>query len=448
MIENQKTIKNKVHFSGKGLHTGVKTSMTFKPAKENTGIIFIRTDLDKPVEIKALLDNVVDTKRGTTIAENNIKVHTVEHVLSALYALKIDNLFIEINNIEPPIIDGSSLDFLKGILDVGIKDLKEKKDYMIISETIDYYDIDSDIFLKVTPSETFKISFECDFDFGNIGKQKYCLDSLDKYFDEIAPARTFCSSDDLLYLKKNNLINGADVNSGIVFLGNSKNESEVRDLQNEFGLDMSKNKNILNNKKLRFIDEPVRHKILDLIGDLALLGKSIVGHVHGYKSGHRTNIELGKKINIFNGNFKFNRKEIQQVIPHRDPFLLIDEIIGGIPGKKVVALKNVSENDYFFKGHFPGNPIMPGVLIIESMAQASCFLSFNNIENVDQKMMLLSIINSSKFIKKVLPGDKLFIEVDLIKIKLGTASIKGVARVDGMIVSKAEFKATVVNKND
>jgi len=448
MSDNQKTIKNEVVFRGRGLHTGVETEMILKPAPSNSGIIFVRTDLDEKIKINAILDNVVETNRGTTIGIDNIKIYTVEHVLSAIYAIGIDNLIIEINNIEPPIMDGSSLDFYNNIIKSGIYELNEVKNYIEITEEIEFFDSDSDIFLKIVPNEKFKVSFECDFQFGDIGKQKYCLDSVDRHYEEIAPARTFCSSDDLLYLKNSNLINGADINSGLVFLGKNKDKSDLMDLEDKFGLVFDKNTPLLNNKKLRYSDEPVRHKILDLIGDLALLGRPIKGHIHAYKSGHKTNVAFGKRINVFNGDFKFNKNEIKKVIPHRSPFLLIDEIIGGIPGKKVIAIKNVDENDYFFKGHFPGNPIMPGVLIIESMAQTSCFLSFNNVENVNEKMMLLSIINSSKFMKKVLPGDRLVIEVDLIKMKLGTASIMGVAKVNGKIVSKAEFKATIVNKND
>lgn len=451
MIKNQTTIQKEIDFRGIGLHTGAETKMKFLPAKENEGIVFIRLDQnqDNIRKIKASIDNVVETNRGTTIGAGTLRVYTVEHVLSSLYALNIDNLIIEIDNCEPPIFDGSSICFIEKLLKVGIKELSAKREYLKITETINYYDEKSDISLSIKPSDTFKISFECDFPFGDIGNQKYNLNSLDEYVNEIARARTFCSSDELLYLKENNLINGATLDSGIVFINKSE-PIDIEKIQDSLGIKLKKTDKkgkLLNNNKLRYEDEPVRHKILDLIGDLSLIGKPIIGHIISYKSGHRTNIEFAEKIKMLNSNFKFNREQIMDVIPHRDPFLLIDEVIGGIPGKKVIAVKNVSLDDYFFKGHFPDKPIMPGVLILECMAQTSCFLSFNTVNNRSEKMMLLSVVNSSKFIKKVVPGDKLFIEVELLKFRLNTASIRGVARVNEKIVSKAEFMATVVDKN-
>ena len=452
MIKKQRTIKKIIDFSGIGLHTGVETNMSFLPAKENEGIVFLYVDEERPeynVSIKASIDNVIETNRGTTIAWEGHRIYTVEHVLSALYALNIDNLLIQINNCEPPIFDGSSICFIDEILKVGTHELSAKREYLKITETINYYDEKSDISLSIKPSDTFKISFECDFSFGDIGKQKYHLNSLDEYVDQIARARTFCSSDELLYLKENNLINGATLDSGIVFINKSK-KIDIEKIKDSLGIELKKTDKkgkLLNNKKLRYEDEPVRHKILDLIGDISLIGKPIIGHIISYKSGHRTNIEFAKKIKMLDSNFKFNRRQIMDVIPHRDPFLLIDEVIGGIPGKKVIAVKDVSPDDYFFKGHFPDKPIMPGVLILECMAQTSCFLSFNTVNNRTEKMMLLSVVNSSKFIKKVVPGDKLFIEVELLKFRLNTASIRGIAKVDEQIVSKAEFMATVVDKN-
>ena len=449
-MDKQKTISSEVSFSGIGLHTGETSNLTLKPLKENSGIIFKRIDFDEPIYIEAILENVVSTNRGTVIGKNNIKIHTIEHLLSAIYALEIDNLLIEIDNIEPPILDGSSEIFFNTILNCGLNEQIADRDYYKVSEPIYYYDDNSDIALKILPSKKFSVTFESDFPFKGIGKQKFTLNSLSEYSKDISSARTFCSLDEISYLKKDNLIKGGSLKNAVIFLSEVNTKNDVDKIQEYLGENLiyDDSSNTLNNTKLRYDDEPVRHKVLDLIGDLSLLGKPIIGHIHSYKSGHRSNVEFGKLIKEMGSDFKFNKEEIKKIIPHREPFLLIDEIIGGIRGFSVIAKKNVVNSDYFFKGHFPDNPIMPGVLIVESMAQASCFLSFDNVKNRNKKMMLLSVINSSKFIKKVIPGDELILRVKLIKIRLGTANMVGVATVNNKIVAKANFMATIVDKNN
>ena len=449
-MDKQKTISSEVSFSGIGLHTGEISNLTLKPLKENSGIIFKRIDFDEPIYIEAILENVVSTNRGTVIGKNNIKIHTIEHLLSAIYALEIDNLLIEIDNIEPPILDGSSEIFFNTILNCGLNEQIADRDYYKVSEPIYYYDDNSDIALKILPSKEFSVTFESDFPFMGIGKQKFTLNSLSEYSKDISSARTFCSLDEISYLKKDNLIKGGSLKNAVIFLSEVNTKNDVDKIQEYLGENLiyDDSSNTLNNTKLRYDDEPVRHKVLDLIGDLSLLGKPIIGHIHSYKSGHRSNVEFGKLIKEMSSDFKFNKEEIKKIIPHREPFLLIDEIIGGIRGFSVIAKKNVVNSDYFFKGHFPDNPIMPGVLIVESMAQASCFLSFDNVKNRNKKMMLLSVINSSKFIKKVIPGDELILRVKLIKIRLGTANMVGVATVNNQIVAKANFMATIVDKNN
>ena len=449
-MDKQKTIYSEVSFSGIGLHTGEKSHITLKPIKENSGIIFKRVDLEEPVYIEAILENVISTNRGTTIGKKNVEIFTIEHLLSSLYALEIDNLLIEIDNIEPPILDGSSVIFFNEILSCGLSEQDASRNYCKISEPIIYCDENSDIVLKILPSEKFSITFESDFPFKGVGKQKFTLNSISDYSKEVASSRTFCSLDEISFLKKDNLIKGGNLNNAVIFLSEKNTKADVNKIQEYLGKSLvyDESNNTLNNTKLRYKDEPVRHKILDLIGDLSLLGKPILGHVYSYKSGHRSNIKFGKLIKEMNSDFKFNKKEVKQVIPHREPFLLIDEIIGGIRGSSVIAKKNVVDTDYFFRGHFPGNPIMPGVLILESMAQASCFLSFDNVENSNEKMMLLSIVNSSKFLKKVVPGNKLILRVKLNKIRLGTASMEGTAFVDNQIVAKASFMATIVDKKN
>ena len=452
MYTFQRTINKPISFSGVGLHTGKFTKLQLKPAKANTGIIFVRVDTKEKKEIKALIDNVIDTNRGTTLGCGNDKVYTVEHLLAAIFALGIDNVLVELDNIEPPILDGSSKDYFDGIYNVGVKKLNRKRKIVKITEPINYLDPSKEIEMSILPYDGFKISFTVNYDYGNIGEQSYTLDSIDNFKDEIRSARTFCSIGELEFLKSNNLIKGAGLDSGIVFGENIFDSNKINKINNLFDLKLNKtNKNnILNSKSLRYENEPVRHKILDLIGDLSLLGNQISGHVISKKGGHDSNVELVKKIKekyIKNNNqYKFNKEQIMQVIPHRHPFLLIDEVIDGKPGENIVALKNVTKDDYFLEGHFPGNPIFPGVILIECMAQASCFLSLNVVDDRDEKMMVLSNIKSAKFIKQVKLGDVLRIEVELLKFKLNTAFLRGAIKVDDNVVAKSDFIASVIDK--
>ena len=449
-MEKQKTIFSDISFKGIGLHTGQNSKITLKPSKENSGVVFKRIDLTKPVFIKAEYHNVISTDRGTTIGNDNVKIHTIEHILSAIYALGIDNLLIEIDNVEPPILDGSSVIFYNDIIKNGIVEQNSEKKYFKISEPIHYFDENSDISLSIIPSDQFSITFKSDFPFEGVGKQEYTMNSLSDYHDEISLARTFCSLDEINYLKDRNLIKGGSLDNAVIYISKQNNEKDLEKINKylDENLYFDSKSITVNNVELRYSDEVVRHKILDLIGDLSLIGKPIIGHVIASKSGHRTNVKFGEIIQEMNSDFKFNKDEVKNVIPHREPFLLIDEIIGGIRGKSVIAKKNVVSSDYFFQGHFPKRPIMPGVLILESMAQASCFLSFDNVDNKNKKMMLLSVVNSSKFIKKVLPGDELILRVVLKKIRLGTASMESIAYVDNNIVAKASFMATIVDKNE
>jgi UDP-3-O-[3-hydroxymyristoyl] N-acetylglucosamine deacetylase/3-hydroxyacyl-[acyl-carrier-protein] dehydratase len=443
----QKTLEKNIEFEGIGLHTGVNSKIILRPAKPNTGIIF--RDINKNNDIKAHINNVCSTLRGTTLSVNDSKIYTVEHLLSALYALGIDNAYIDFYNIEIPILDGSSNKFYELIESSGIKILNEKRNSLIIKEEIEVSNKDSS--LTILPYDGFKITFEIDFKNSSIGIQKFVLETLDDYKMQIASSRTFCTFGEIVHLKENGLALGGNLDNAIIYL--DKDISDVTiDNFNKISLNQisreSLDGNTLENKNLIFNNEAVRHKILDLIGDLSLLGKDIKGHVISNKSGHSLNIEMVKKINLLysDSDFKFNKKEIEKIIPHRDPFLLIDEIIDGELGKYVCAIKYVDEKESYFKGHFPGNPIMPGVLIIECMAQTSCFLSLKTVGSTEDKLMLLSVIKSSRFLKKVVPGDKLFIKVELLKFRLNNALIKGSAKVNNELVAEAEWMATVVNK--
>ena len=274
------------------------------------------------------------------------------------------------------------------------------------------------------------------------------------YEKEISKSRTFCTFNEISNLEKSNLAMGGSLDNAIIFSDDTITIDKIKDFNKKYNLNIIEsvkdNNKTINNKNLLFQNEPVRHKILDLIGDFALLGCNIKGHVISYKGGHETNIKLLKKVDKSidkKQNFNFNKEEIQEIIPHRDPFLLIDEIIDGIDGEYVSALKYVNKDENYFQGHFPDKPIMPGVLIIECMAQTSCFLDMKNTHNRNKKLMLLSIIKSAKFMKKVVPGDKLYIRTDLLKYKLGTARVKGVAKVNNETVAEAEWMATMVERN-
>jgi len=453
MYKFQRTIKSSISFSGIGLHTGEYSKITLLPSEADTGVVFVVLDQGEKIEIKASFENVVDTNRGTTLGNGKYKIYTVEHLLSAVYAHGIDNLYIEINNIEPPILDGSSIDFYNGILNTGIKKFSKKKNIVVIDKPIYFLDSKNDVEISILPYDGFKISFNADFNYGSIKKQSFVFDDIKNYLRDISPARTFCSFDELYYLKTNNLIKGASLDNGIVYMNDKTSQKEIKKINKLFNIKVKHNKNdkTLNGKELRFEDEAVRHKILDLIGDFSLFNNQISGHIISNKSGHFTNIEFLKKLKKeINSNVKysFDKKEIQQVIPHRYPFLLIDNIIDVNPGKRVIAQKKFDKEDYFLEGHFPKNPIVPGVIIVECMAQASCFLSLNLVENRKEKMMLLSNIKNAKFINKVTINEMLVIEVDLIKFRLNTALFYGVAKVENDIVAKAEFLATVVNKDD
>ena len=452
----QKTINKKISTNGIGLHTGLKSTITFKPSKENTGINFIRKDIDKCPLILANIDNVIDIARGTIIAKNQCKIHTVEHVLSAVAGLGIDNLIIELSSKEPPIMDGSAQPFIELLQKAGIKTQDSFKNELIIDKTISFLDNNKGIEIHLLPSDNFKITFMSDYNAKSIGMQHFTLDfTEEKFINDIAPARTFCLFSEIMPLKEAGLIKGGSIDNALVFIDKKIKNDEVEKICKIFKIKSNitkRDQGILNNIKLRFIDEPVRHKILDLIGDLALLGMPIRGHVIAKKSGHASNVKFVKKIkSIFlkdniSKKSTFDIHEILKIMPHRYPFLLIDRVIGLKPGKIVQAIKNVTISEPFYNGHFPGEPIMPGVLILEAMAQAGGFLLLNSIENPREKLVYFTAVNNARFKKIVIPGDQLILEVKLLKFKLGTCKISGSAYVNDELVAKSELMATVVKR--
>ena len=463
--KNQCTIKNDVSISGIGLHTGVQTTATFKPAESNSGIRFKRLDLEDCPEIIADIDHVIDISRGTTIGQNGFKIHTVEHILAAVVGLKIDNILIELTEKEPPVMDGSASPFVEKLIEAEIVEQNAHRDELVIDQTITYSDSERGVDIHVLPSDKFRITFMTDYQFSSLGTQYTALYSLEEDFiKEFAPSRTFCFYSEIEGMKKQGLIKGGGVDNALVFLDKKVDESEIDELKELLNIDSDVfcgDNGILNGVELRFPNEPVRHKALDLIGDLALLGIPIRGHVIAARSGHAANVELVKKIKSTfakklalkkqqreNTMAQYDIHSILQILPHRYPFLLVDKILELVPGKTVKALKNVTFNEPFFQGHFPGQPVMPGVLLLEVMAQAGGFLVLNTIPNPETKLMYFTGINKSRFKKVVIPGDQLIIEAELVKFRLGTCKIVARALVDEKVVCSAEFLSTVVDRKD
>ena len=463
MSDYQKTISNPVHFSGIGLHTGLKSRVTFRPAPVNHGVRFVRTDLENSPEVIPHIKNVIDLQRGTSIEQNGVRIHTVEHVLSALAGLQIDNVYVELTNKEPPVGDGSAKPFVDVLQKAGIVDQSAVRDYLYIDEPITVVQPSRDAEIVVLPSDEFRVTFLVDYENTAIGKKYTSMYSLEKeYVKEFAPARTFCFLHEVEELHKAGLIRGGNLNNAIVVVDRKLHKKDIETLKkllNIKGKVSVPSSGILNGKRLRFENEPVRHKTLDLIGDLALLGVPIKAHVLAARSGHEANMELVKKLFKYQEKKKFAAKfrtssksgdimdiqAIEKILPHRYPLLLIDRVIDITPHVKVVAIKNVTRNEPFFNGHFPDYPIFPGVLIVEAMAQAGGFLLLNYDEDPKGKLVYFTGINNVKFRKPVTPGDQMRLEVEVIKMYKSTAKMKGKAYVDGKVVASAEMTATIVD---
>ena len=451
--------------SGIGLHTGVETTATFKPAAENFGIRFKRLDLKNCPEIVADIEHVIDISRGTTIGQKDFRIHTVEHILSAVFGMQIDNVLIELTDKEPPVMDGSAIQFVELLLKAGKQTQEAIRKELVIDKTITYSDPSREVDIHILPSDIFRVTFMTDYKVKSLGTQYTAMYSLeDDFVEQFAPSRTFCLFSEIIELNNQGLIKGGSMDNAVVFVDKKMKEDEIKQLKKLFNLkeDLFTGKNgILNGAKLRFHNEPVRHKVVDLIGDFALMGIPIRGHVIAARSGHAANVELVKKIKkVYSKKLAFQKKQeeepkmkfnieaLMKILPHRYPFLLIDRILGLDPGKIVHAIKNVSINEPFFQGHFPGQPIFPGVLILEAMAQAGGFLVLNSIENPETKLMYFTGINKSRFKKTVIPGDQIHLEVSLDKFRLGTCKIIGTAKVDNNIVAEAEMMASVVERKN
>ena len=465
MLKHQRTIKNAVSISGVGLHTGNTSTLTFKPALENSGIRFKRVDIENCPEILADIDHVVDISRGTTIGQNGTVIHTVEHVLAAVAGLEIDNILVELTNNEPPVVDGSAMPFVEILLQAGFEEQKSPKDYIVIEKTIAYRNDKTKVDNVVVPSDQFRITFMVDYQNPALGTQYTSLYSLeDEFVKEFASSRTFCFLHEVEMLKEKGLIKGGNVDNAIVIIDRDIDKSEFKRLKELFKIPEKTvigENGILDGKELRFVNEPVRHKALDLIGDLALLGAPLIGHIMAARSGHAANVELVKLLRKEYEKKKITSKyqkrnagkgtildinAIKQILPHRYPFLLVDKIIDLVPKEHVVGIKNVTTNEPFFNGHFPSQPIMPGVLIIEAMGQVGGILLLDAESNPEEKLVFFTGIDKVKFRRPVVPGDQIRFELDMIRYRRSICKMAGKAFVDDELVCEAELSAAVIDR--
>ncbi len=450
----QQTIAKSVSLTGTGLHTGVSATVTLNPAPENYGIRFIRADLENKVEILADIDNVVDLARGTTIGKGDVRVYSIEHVMSCLAGLGIDNCRIEVDAQEIPLMDGSSIPYVNLIQQAGIVEQQAEREYLEISEPVMY--VKGDVALGIFPLDHFRLTLEIDYNYPALGAQYTTMFSLDDYVNDFAPARTFCFLSEIEKLREQGLIKGGTLDSALVVqdvdLTNERKDYIRRLFAWKGAIEPGEN-GFLNNTELRFYNEPCRHKALDLIGDLYLLGKPLRAHIIGARTGHAANIAVAKKIReylnqkaektVADGGVKLCYEDILNILPHRYPFLLVDKVLEIVPGKSIVAAKNVSFNDNFFQGHFPQNPVMPGVLMIEAMAQAGGIMGLYGAKTKDGEppKVLFMGIDKARFRGIVRPGDTLRMELKMIQFRRGIGKFEGKCFVDDKLVCEAEMMA-------
>ncbi|NVK86454.1 MAG: bifunctional UDP-3-O-[3-hydroxymyristoyl] N-acetylglucosamine deacetylase/3-hydroxyacyl-ACP dehydratase [Cytophagia bacterium] len=459
MKTKQHTIREAVTVSGVGLHTGVTANMTFTPAGPNHGIKFQRIDLpDQPI-VDADVDYVVDLSRGTTIEHNGARINTVEHTLAALVGLEIDNVLIQIDGPEPPILDGSSRIFIEAIEKVGTVEQNALRNFLEINESIMYRDPDRDVEIAALPLDDFRVTVMVDYNSPVLGSQHASLNNIQDFKKDISSSRTFCFLHELEMLYKNNLIKGGDLNNAIVVVDRVVKDEELDYLAGLFNKPKVevKKEGILNNVELRHRNEPARHKLLDVIGDLALVGRPIKAQILAARPGHAANVAFARKLKKAMLNNKSSApyydpavepvmdiNQIMQILPHRYPFLLIDKIIH-LDDNMVAGIKNVTMNEPFFTGHFPGNPVMPGVLQIEAMAQIGGILVLNTVPDPENYTPYFLGIDKCKFRKMVVPGDTIKFKCELTSpIKRGIAQMNGYAYVGNTLVCEAAMTARIV----
>lgn len=463
MNNKQHTIKEPVTVSGVGLHTGVQANMTFLPAKANFGIKFQRMDLEGQPMVDADVDNVVDLSRGTTIEQHGARINTVEHTLAALVGLEIDNVLIQLDGPEPPIMDGSARMFVEALQRVGAEEQNALRNFFEVRESIFYRDGSRDVEIAALPLDDYRVTVMIDYNSPVLGSQHASITDIKQFPKEIASCRTFCFLHELEMLYKNNLIKGGDLNNAIVVVDRVVEDHELdylADLFNQPKVEVKK-EGILNNVELRYKNEPARHKLLDLMGDLALAGRPIKAQILAARPGHAANVAFAKKLkkamkeaavsNIphYDPNLPpvLDVTQVMQYLPHRFPFLLVDKIFH-LDDVTVAGVKNVTGSEPFFQGHFPGNPVMPGVLIVEAMAQTGGVLVLNTVPDPENYITLFLLIENCKFRKMVLPGDTIIMKCELLNpIKRGIAKMQGYAFVGGSLVCEAIMTARIVRKD-
>lgn len=465
MSDFQSTIKEPISISGVGLHTGEQVTITIKPAPVNHGYKFQRIDLDGQPIIDADVDRVVDTQRGTTLEQNGARVYTTEHLLAAIYGLQIDNALIEINGQEVPIMDGSAKPFIEAIESVGTEQQEAERSYFVLKDNITFEDTEKNVEMLAVPTagEEYRITVMVDYNSPVLGTQHASMYQLEDFKSEIASCRTFCFLKELEYLADNNLIKGGDLENAIVLVERPDvSEAELKALAKKLGKDESlsvqyEGIGVLNSTKLQYENEPARHKLLDIVGDLALLGKPIKGHILAARPGHAGNVAFCKLLKKVMKEAEkgapdidltqkplYDINDIAKMLPHRFPFLLVDKIMS-LEGESIVGVKNVTLNEPFFTGHFPDNPVMPGVLQVEAMAQVGGIYALSTVDEPEKYSTYFMKIENVKFKQKVIPGDTIIFHLNLLTpIRRGIVHMGGKAYVNGQLVSEAEMLAQII----